>query len=320
MVNTNWMVLQGSYNEVDHCYFKGKNNQGPYLVVRYFKPPGYVDGSDQSPSTFHRIHHNYFGYRTLPSNNGGEDMRIGDSFTSFTHGFNVIEYNYFEDHRLEAEVISNKSCNNIYRFNTFVNNDGQLVLRHGENCFVYGNFFDGNSGRNLSGGIRIINANQTVFNNYISNVQGSSKDAFKAGIVIMSGLKDSPLNGYYAADNAIVAYNRLVDCETPVFKIGFGNKNKALPLVAPKNITLVNNIVVNAIGENNLAIEYSPVSYDIKTRGFFELNLTLNTSIVDLINQRLSVHQIVLTEKEITRFDPSWKLSKEDVGVSWSKF
>ncbi len=90
MVNNNWISLQGTYNEVDHCYFTGKTNQGPYLVVRYFKVPGYVDGSDAAPSTYHHIHHNYFGYRTLPTDNGGEDMRIGDSFTSFTHGFNII--------------------------------------------------------------------------------------------------------------------------------------------------------------------------------------------------------------------------------------
>ena len=37
------------------------------------------------------------------------------------------------------------------------------------------------------------------------------------------------------------------------------------------------------------------------------------------INQRLAVHNIKLAEKDIRQFDPKWKLSKKDVGVSWMK-
>ena len=344
MANNNWISLQGTYNEVDHCYFTGKTNQGPYLVVRYFKAPGYVDGSDVAPSTHHHIHHNYFGYRTLPTDNGGEDMRIGDSFTSFTHGFNIIEYNYFEDHRLEAEVISNKSWDNIYRFNTFINNDGQMVLRHGQKCFVYGNYFDGKSGRNTSGGIRIINANQTVFNNYITNAEGSDKDPAKAGIVIMSGLKGSPLNGYYPADNAVVAFNTTVNCATPVFKIGYGNKSKGLPFTVPQNLSIINNLCINASGDNKIAVEVEPVTYSVvkdnfytngtaaikgfstidaskikEKKGFYLGVMPVNKAIIDTINKRLAIHNIRLTEKEITQFNHSWKISKSDVGVSWKK-
>lgn len=344
MMNNNWISLQGTYNEVDHCYFTGKTNQGPYLVVRYYKKPGYVDGSDVAPSTYHHIHHNYFGYRTLPTDNGGEDMRIGDSFTSFTHGFNIIEYNYFEDHRLEAEVISNKSWDNIYRFNTFINNDGQMVLRHGQKCFVYGNYFDGKTGRNTSGGIRIINPNQTVFNNYITNAEAGKKDASKGGIVIMSGLQGSPLNGYYPADNALVAYNTTVNCETPVFKIGYGNKSKGLPIVAPKNISIVNNTVLYSLGDKEVAVETEPVTYGTfknnfytagsntlkgfsliknsavkQKKDFYFVSLPVNKAIVDTINQRLAIHHIILTEKEITQFNPKWKLAKKEVGVTWLK-
>ena len=342
MVNNNWISVQGRFNEVDHCYFSGKTNQGPYLVVRYKKEVGYVDGSDLAPSTFHHIHHNYFGYRTLPTDNGGEDMRIGDSFTSFTHGFNIIEYNYFEDHRLEAEVISNKSWDNIYRFNTFISNDGQMVLRHGQKCFVYGNYFDGKNGRNTSGGIRIINANQTVFNNYIVNAEGSNKDPSKGGIVIMSGLQGSPLNGYYPADNAIVAFNTMVNCETPVLKIGYGNRSKGLPLIAPQNLFILNNLIIHTLGNNKAALETEPVTYAVcknnyytngtvnlegflffnenaieQKNGFYFANIPETSSIIDTIRQRLSIHQIKLTEKEITQFDPKWKLNINEVGVNW---
>jgi len=344
MMNNNWMVLQGTYNDVDQCSFTGKTNQGPYLVVRYKKGEGYVDGSDMAPSTYHHIHHNYFGYRTLPTDNGGEDMRIGDSFTSFTHGFNIIEYNYFENHQLEAEVISNKSWDNIYRFNTFINNDGQMVLRHGSKCFVYGNYFDGASGRNSSGGIRIINANQTVFNNYILNAEGSENEVSKAAVVIMSGLVGSPLNGYYAADNAIVAYNTAVNCTSAVFKIGYGNKSKEKPFTVPQNLTIVNNLIVNAKGSNDVSVEIEPVTYksckdNFYTNGkaglngfskiskdnlqqhgeYFYASLPVNKTICDSINQRLAIHNITLSEQDITTFNPAWKLKKTDVGVSWIK-
>ena len=50
---------------------------------------------------------------------------------------------------------------------------------------------------------------------------------------------------------------------------------------------------------------------------FFYLEKSVNNTIVDSINQRLAIHNIKLTEKEITQFDPKWKLSKNDVGVSW---
>ena len=103
-----YVNLIGTYNEIDNCTFTGKINGGPTLVVEYKQENGYVPGSDIAPSAFHHIHHNYFGYRTY-SCNGCEQIRIGTSATSFTHGFNLIEYNYFEDERIEAEIISNKS-------------------------------------------------------------------------------------------------------------------------------------------------------------------------------------------------------------------
>jgi len=219
-----------------------------------------------------------------------------------------------------------------------------MVLRHGEKCFVYGNYFDGASSRNRSGGIRIINANQTVFNNYIVNAEGSEKEVSKAGMVIMTGLVGSPLNGYYAADNAIVAYNTTVNCMSPVFKIGYGNKSKEKPFTVPQNLTIVNNLIVNAKGSSDVSIEIEPVTYascmdnfftngrsqvkgfsriskdKVKQTGeYFYAALPVNKTICDAINQRLAIHNIKLSEQDITMFNPAWKLNKTDVGVSWIK-
>lgn len=344
LANNNWISIQGIKNEVDHCYFSGKTNQGPYLVVRYKTGDDFVPGSDKAPSTYHHIHHNYFGYRTLPTDNGGEDMRIGDSKTSFTHGFNIIEYNYFEEQRLEPEVISNKSWDNIYRFNTFMNNDGSMVLRHGQKCFVYGNYFSGKTGRNMSGGVRVINPNQTVFNNYLEDLEGGVQER-KAPICVMSGLLQSALNEYYPADSAIIAYNIVADAVGPAIVLGEGNASKGKAFVDPQNILLANNVVYNITGKNNEAVKVvgNKTSYVflnnlyaksssiykgfevVKTKEIKKINglnfvaQKENTAVINRINERLLIHHFQLTSKEIMQFNPAWRIAKTDVGVNWMK-
>ena len=338
-----YVNLIGTYNEVDNCTFVGKLNGGPTLVVEYKQEKGYVPGSDVAPSAFHHIHHNYFGYRTY-SSNGGEQIRVGTSTTSFTHGFNLVEYNYFEDERIEAEIISNKSWDNIYRFNTFIGNDGAMVLRHGQKCFVYGNYINGKSGRNRSGGLRVINSNNTVFNNYLEDIEGGKGNS-KVPISIMNGLKDSPLNGYYPADNAIMAYNVVVNSYGPAIKMGVANKDVNKPTVAPKNVVLVGNTIINAIGENDSPFELTDINttFEIKDNfytngkttetgfslvklnqfslqnGIYKVKTKIDQKVLDAINNRLSIQGIKLSETEITEFNPNWILKKKDVGVSWMK-
>lgn len=333
----------GMYNEVDHCYFTGKTNKGPTLIVEYKQGKDYVPGSDVAPSPHHHIHHNFFGYRTF-STNGGEQMRIGTSTTSFSHGFNIVEYNYFEEERLEAEIISNKSCDNIYRFNTFIANDGAMVIRHGQRNFVYGNYMNGKTGRNQSGGLRIINPNNTLFNNYVEELEGGHSN-LKSPITIMAGLDGSALNEYYPADNAIVAYNTIVNSVGPAMKIGAGNASKGKPIIAPKNVMIVGNLVINTLGKKTdpIVIDNSETAFQardnyhtnngqyekgfstIKSKaitkkdGFIFTPLSIDKMVMDSINQRLAVHNIKLSEKEIMQFDPQWKLTKKDVGVSWMK-
>lgn len=341
--NNYYINLIGTYNEVDNCTFIGKSNKGPTLVIEYKQEKNYVAGSDSAPSSFHNVHHNYFGYRTY-SSNGGEQIRVGTSTTSFTHGFNLVEHNYFEDERIEAEIISNKSWDNIYRFNTFIGNDGAMVLRHGQKCFVYGNYINGKSGRNKSGGLRVINANNTVFNNYLEDLEGG-KENLKAPIAIMDGVLGSPLNGYYPADNAIVAYNVVVNSYGPVVKMGVGNKAVEKPLVAPKNVMLVGNTIIKTIGTNDAPFEITDANATFESKdniytngnldamgfskiklnelplqnGIYEVKIKIDKGVFDEINNRLSVHSIKLSENEITNFNPNWILKKKDVGVSWMK-
>ena len=219
-----------------------------------------------------------------------------------------------------------------------------MVLRHGQQCFVYGNYFNGTSGRGISGGIRVINPNNTVFNNYLENLEGGN-EKMKAPITIMSGLEGSLLNEYYPADNAIIAYNTVVNSVGPEIRIGVGNLSKGKPLEAPKNIWIIGNTIIKnnetdkppMIVDNNKSTFIAEANAYTKSKskqnGFLLISddkistekdmkivhHQVDKSLLDVINKRLSIHDIKIVENDICCFNPDWKLSKDKIGVSWIK-
>ncbi len=202
---TRWVSLYGFSNRVDHCSFQGKENSGALLVVWL---PSAISPDATRPN-FHQIDHNYFGQRPDLGINNGETIRIGDAATSFDISHTVVEANYFNECIGEIEIISNKSCENVYRHNTFVDCEGALTLRHGNRCTVEGNFFLGH-GKPRTGGVRIMGEDHKVFNNYFQDLAGAEG---RAALSIMQGLVDSPLNGYFQVKNAIVAFNTFINCD-----------------------------------------------------------------------------------------------------------
>jgi len=160
-VDSKWVSLYGESNQVDHCSFQNKTNSGTLLVV--WLKSGIVPK--------HLIEENYFGYRNANLDasggelNGQEIIRIGDSSTSMQTASVTVRGNIFEKCNGEIEIISNKSCGNLYFNNLFLECVGMLTLRHGNNCTVEGNYFLGN-GLSSTGGVRIIGENHKVFNNY----------------------------------------------------------------------------------------------------------------------------------------------------------
>ncbi|MBI5474914.1 MAG: T9SS type A sorting domain-containing protein [Ignavibacteriae bacterium] len=226
-INTDskWVSLYGTYNRVDRCFFRNKTNSGTTLVVWLTNHPNY-----------HQIDHNHFGLRPALGFNGGETIRVGTSDWSMYDSFSTVELNLFEECNGEIEIISSKSCGNVYRYNTFVSCQGALTLRHGNRCTVEGNFFFGNGAPN-SGGIRIIGEDHTVFNNYIAGTTGNS---MKSALSFVNGVPNSPLNRYFQVKRAIVAFNTLVDNATNL-TIGAGADSElTLP---PLDCTIANNIV-----------------------------------------------------------------------------
>jgi poly(beta-D-mannuronate) lyase len=215
--------VRGASNRIDHCYLAGKTSVHPTLQVE-------VEGKPNQ----HVIDHNYFGPRPPLRRNGGETIRVGYSHQSMTNSGTLVERNLFEQCDGENEIISNKSCENIYRFNTFRDCAGMFTLRHGNRCRVEGNFFFGN-GKRGSGGIRVIGEDHVVINNYIERVQ-------EGGFWITSGIVDSPLNGYFQARNCLIAFNTFVDSPGPALDLdaGIGRARRTL---LPENITIANNLL-----------------------------------------------------------------------------
>ena len=210
-----WLNIYGSGNRIDHCYFSGKRNRGATLIV-------WVNESAGS----HRIDHNHFGLRPELGKNGGETIRIGTSDVSGFSSRTIVEENYFERRNGEAEIISNKSCENIYRHNVFDRCAGALTLRHGHRCMVEGNIFLGHMEKG-TGGVRIIGRDHRVTNNYFEGLRG---DAERAVICLMNGIPNSPLNGYAPVSNALIAHNTFVDCKVSMeFGVRSSNKMSVVP-------------------------------------------------------------------------------------------
>src|SRR6185436_3793331 len=151
----------------------------------------------------------------------------------------VVEENLFTECNGEIEIISNKSCENTYRRNTFVDCEGTLTLRHGHRNQVEGNFFFGH-GKPKTGGVRIINEDQRVVNNYFADLAG---EGTYAALCLMNGIPNSPLAGYDQIKRAVVAFNTVVNCRQSVV-VGYQSPTRAEASLAPQDCTFAHNIIV----------------------------------------------------------------------------
>ena len=240
-IENHWVDMWGKNNRVDHCNFTGKLNGGTTLVV-WLKGEEHVENH-------HQIDHNFFGNRPDLGENGGETIRIGTSENSMKSSKTLVEYNTFRGCDGEIEIISNKSCDNIYRSNLFIESEGTLTLRHGNNALVENNVFIGNNKPRV-GGVRIINAGHIIQNNFFLNIVG---DDYRGPIVVMNGVPNSPLNRYNQVKNVVVQNNTLINC-SPI-QIGAGvDSEKTL---APESTIFANNLISNTDAGKIMVVQSS---------------------------------------------------------------
>ena len=224
-----WVALYGKNNRFDHSYLAGKRNKGVTMAVRLAKE------SDRENN--HRIDHNYFGPRPVFGSNGGETLRIGTSHYSLSDSLTLVENNYFDRCNGEVEIISVKSGKNILRNNTFFESKGTLTLRHGNGNVVENNVFFGN-GVDHTGGIRVINRDQIVRNNYLEGLTGYR---FGSGFTVMNGVPNSSINRYHQVVNAKIENNSFINVEHIHLAAGSDQERSA----TPQSSTMSNNLVYN---------------------------------------------------------------------------
>jgi poly(beta-D-mannuronate) lyase len=189
-----YMTVAGDDHEIDHNIFQNKNSEGQMLMVE--GPPG----SAMAQRTW--IHHNYFDNFANSRRNNSSALHIGHSSRSLAASHSLVEHNLFHMTRGENEgAICNKSCDNIYRFNTFGEGCTELSLRHGNRCLVYGNFFI-----RTRGGLRFFGDDHRIFSNYF---QGN-----RPAVQIGNGGANVPpaeLTSHDRPDGVQFVFNTLVD-------------------------------------------------------------------------------------------------------------
>jgi len=201
---------KSQYIRVFKCNFENRVNMAHKNILN-------IEVSEDQPG-FHKIQYCSFrNFKGTGGDMGVEPIRIGVSQNGKLESKTIVEFCYFTACNGDGELISNKSSKNILRYNTFENNPiAELVLRHGSDTYVYGNFF-----LKGKGGIRIREgSNHFIFNNYFSELESRS--------ITMTSDKSDPIKNIYILHNTFVNTSKL--------HLG-GDKN-----VFPKKVVFANNL------------------------------------------------------------------------------
>lgn len=300
-----WVALYGQHNRFDHNHLEGKRNKGVTVAVRL--------NSEQSQQNYHQIDHNYFGYRPVFGSNGGETLRIGTSHYSLSDSHTLVENNYFEQTNGEVEIISIKSGKNHIRNNIFYEARGTLTLRHGNGNIIEENIFFGN-GVEHTGGIRVINKDHIIRNNYLEGLTGFR---FGSGFTVMNGVPNSPINRYHQVENAQIENNTFINVEHIQLAAGSDAERSAVPI----NSVMNNNLIINDSQQPFTAFD------DIS--GIKFSNNIANTAVLPSLSKGVKQQQVKLKRNKAGLLYPVSEsvfagakadltvLKKADTGVSW---
>ncbi|MEM6801375.1 MAG: chondroitinase-B domain-containing protein [Bacteroidota bacterium] len=226
---------------------------------------------DDEPG-YHRIQHCSFkNFDGIGNDQGIEPIRIGVSTQGHLDSRTLVEYCYFTECNGDGEIISHKARQNVYRYNTFENNPvAELVLRHGDEGIVYGNFF-----LNNMGGIRVREgSNHFIYNNYFEGLsrraiflQNDPSDPLSEIHIYHNTLIDSEeiilgSNGNNPPTNVVIANNVFTDPKDQIFVQPTGNE------------TWIANLSFGNLGIDNPASGITALDplLDENAEGFFQPN------------------------------------------------
>lgn len=212
-----WVMLQGYGNTVENCLFSGQAHSGVTVCVR-------LEGGEPAG---HIIRRNHFKDRPAGTGNGFETIRIGTGQHRMTNARCVVTENLFERCDGEIEIVSNKSCENAYIGNTFLNCAGALTIRQGNRCRIVDNVFMAEDTKGASG-LRITGANHHIKGNYFSGLEGRA-----GGVVsLRSGTPNAPRGGYPQVQNCTFDSNTFFNNPGSIYALDAGyepNGDNLLP-------------------------------------------------------------------------------------------
>lgn len=201
---------ESQYCTVTYCNFENRLNLDDQNILSILV--------DETNPGYHKVQYCSFkNFDGTGNDLGIEPIRIGLSTQADHISRSLVEYCYFTQCNGDGELISSKARQNVYRFNTFENNPkAELVLRHGSEAIVYGNFF-----LNGKGGVRVREGqDHYIYNNYFYELDDR--------VIYLQNEDSDPL------DNINIAFNTIVDCSEVILG-GSGSDD-------PSNVTFSNNI------------------------------------------------------------------------------
>jgi hypothetical protein len=274
-----WLAVGGSGshdNRIDHNEFGPRHDPGQMIAL---------DGNGSTEMTqYDVIEFNYFHDIGPRIANGMETIRAGLSGVSQLNGYTTIQYNLFVNCDGDPEFISVKSSGNTVRYNTFINNAGQVTARHGNANRFYGNFFFGDGVKPEVGGFRIYGNDQLLYNNYFENmtyfVLDINSGDFDGGPNADQYTR-SDLSKHWRVYRAQVVHNTIVNSTTGIV---IGRKYHADK--APVDSVVANNIVWNTKGR------------------LYEERLPSNTLFAGNIGYGSTLDNVPRTSDEIRNVDP----------------
>ena len=245
---TDWIMLSGNSNNnrIDHNEFGANNIEGHYIFVRGNRtgisvPSDRTDWANgngpNNPNVARNttIDYNYFHDQTTAASAAITMGGIGLA-GDYQHTNTIFEKNLLVNCDGDAEIIENKSSNNIIRNNTIRTSIGMISLRSGNNCTVSGNLML-QEGKTGTGGIKIYEKNHTVTGNYIDNPQDY-------GFVLGAGDSyTNPSFGHAQVFNANVSNNIWINLNTRGAIIGHGGDGT----VSPVGCTFANNALRGSV-------------------------------------------------------------------------
>lgn len=253
------------YNRVTYCNFEHRVNSADQNILSIL-----VD--DNTPG-YNKVQ--YCSFKNFDgggNDEGVEPIRIGVSTQAEFISRSIVEFCYFTQCNGDGEIISNKAKQNVFRYNTFEDNPvAELVLRHGDEGVVYGNFF-----LNGMGGVRVREGkHHVIFNNYFSGLTKRS--------IFLQNDDSDPL------DDINIAFNTFIN--SAEIRLGGSGSDK------PTNVVFSNNIFTNPMDDlfddptgtedwfGNISNGSSGISFpsgvtvtnpqlEINSDGFYELSST----------------------------------------------